>query len=348
MSILFADDFMGYGTDSSLLLNGLWGTMAGEVEASPDPNDPAGTKCLHFSGVANGARRPFSVGAVGIAGTALRLWLPGLPGSIGAVIRYLDGASALQANLCITPTGAMQVYRGVVGHGGVLLADTEIPVLVANAFNHIEFKTLCDAAVGTVEARVNGIPVLSESGLNTGTALQLGLGSTDDWTSTPIRVDFIKDLVQWDGDGTHNNDFLGSVSVLGMTPDSDVSLGWTPSMGATGWNLLNLSPPNDGVDYLTAPYPPPDPSIFTLTDLPINVTSVRGMITQTRARKVDGGDGNLQSSLVSSGDSVDGSDRPITTAFTYYEDVFEDDPHTTAPWTPAAANAAEVKINRTT
>lgn len=347
MSILFADDFMGYGTNSALLLNGLWGTMLGDIQASPDPLDPAGTKALHFGGFGNGARRPFSVGAVGISGTAMRLWLPALPSGTTACIRNLDGSNNLQANMCITPTGAIQVYNGVINHGGTLIGETDVPVLVANAFNHIEFKTLCDPAAGTIEVRINGVPVLSETGLDTGTALQLGLGTTDDWTNTASRVDFIKDLVQWDGDGAHNTDFLGSVSVLGMTTASDVSLGWTPSTGATGWNLLNLSPPNDGVDYLTAPYPPPAPSTFTLTDLPMNVTSVRGMIAQTRARKVDGGDGNLQSSLVSAGSTVDGSDRPITSAFTYYEDVFEVDPHTAAPWTPAAADAAELKINRT-
>ena len=66
-----------------------------------------------------------------------------------------------------------------------------------------------------------------------------------------------------------------------------------------------------------------------------------------RARKSDGGDGNIQTGLISGGAEVDGSNRPITTAFTYYEDVFEIDPANAAPWTPASADAATFKINRT-
>jgi hypothetical protein len=45
--------------------------------------------------------------------------------------------------------------------------------------------------------------------------------------------------------------------------------------------------------------------------------------------------------------AVNGSNRPITTAFTYYEDVFETDPNTGNAWTPASADAAQLKLNRT-
>lgn len=345
MSIMFADDFMGYGTNGGLLLNGLWGTASCGIVASPDPNDAAGTKALQFIGYGNGARRPFAVGSVATAGCALRLWLPVLPYYSTGCIRFLDAGNAVQANMFIVPNGAIGVAKGVVSDANTL-AVTSVPVLVANAFNHIEFKVVCGIA-GSFEVRVNGTPVLSMTGVDVGTAFQLGLGTTNDINGTSSRTDFIKDLVTWNGSGARNNDFLGTVSVLGMTPSSDVSLGWTPSSGLTGWNLLDNSPPVDGVDYLTAPYPAPPPSVFGLTNLPINVTSVRAMIAQTRARKVDGGDGNLQSSLLSDVDTVNGADRPITTAFTYYEDVFETDPHTGTAWTPAAANAAKLKINRT-
>lgn len=345
MSIMFADDFMGYGTNSALLLNGLWGTMSADIVASPDSNDPAGTKVLHFTGFGNNARRPFAVGAVTTAGVAMRLWLPELPGFTVGCIRFLDNTNALQSNMYITPTGAVGICNGSYGHGGIVLGETTIPVITANAFNHIEFKVYVTG--GTGEIRVNGVPVLTVTGAM-GYAYQVALGTGNDYNGTAGRIDYIKDLVVWNGNGTHNTDFLGTVSVLGMTTNSDVSLGgWTPSTGTTGFNLLANSPPLDGSQYLTAAYPPPPASSFGLTDLPLNVSSVRAMVAQARVRKVDGGDGNLQTSLISAGVSVNGSDRPVTTAFTYYEDVFEVDPNTAASWTPAAANAAQLKLNRT-
>lgn len=352
MTMMFADDFMGYGTDASLLLNGLWGHMGADIAASPDPLDPVGTKCLHFQGFGNGATRPFVVGPVGKAGCALRLWMPSLPGFETACIRFLDPFGQLYGNLTIVPNGALNVYLGSVNHGGTLIAGTaNIPALTANSFHHIEmFLTTSptDMATGAVKVFVDGNQVIDAAAVITGPAAQLSLGTGNDYNGTASRVDYIKDLVCYNGSGAHNNNILGTVSVVGMTPDSDVSLGWTPSTGTTGWDLINGSPPADGDDYITAPYPAPPPSTFTLTDLPINITSVRAMITQLRARKVDGGDGNLQASLISTGgDTVNGSDRPITTAFSYYEDVFETDPHTGNSWTPSAADNADLKINRT-
>lgn len=348
MSILFADDFMGYGMDSSLLLNGLWGSVVNApIVADPDPNAPAGSLALRFSSFGNSARHVFLVGAVDTAGVAMRLWMPGLPIFTANCIRMLDGSNACQCCMTITPTGGIQIRKGGMP-GATLLAETAVPVLTANAFHHIEFRVDCDVAVGAAEVRVDGISVLIVTGVNTGTALQVGFGTTqDNGDGTSSRTDYIKDLVVWDGDGTHNNDFLGTVSVVGLTTNSDVSLNWTPSTGATGWPLLDNSPPLDGSEYITAPFPAPAAAVFGLTNLPINVTSVRALISQVRARKVDGGDGNLQNSLVSSGDTVNGSDRPITTAFTYYEDVFETDPHTAASWLPAAVDAVNLKINRT-
>ena len=66
-----------------------------------------------------------------------------------------------------------------------------------------------------------------------------------------------------------------------------------------------------------------------------------------RARKIDGGDANLQTSLISGGDVDPSADRPITTTFTYWYDISETDPDTGNAWTPASFDAANVEIDRT-
>ena len=124
------------------------------------------------------------------------------------------------------------------------------------------------------------------------------------------------------------------------------SFNWTASTGSTGFNLIDEAGPDDA-DYVQAANPPPAASTFTLSDLPADVTSVRGLISLVRAKKTDGGDGNLQVSLQSN--SVDdlGADRPITTADTYWWDVSELSPDTGVAWTPAEVDAAKIKIDRT-
>ena len=357
MSIMFADDFNGYGQGYSgaspgaqFLLDGLWADVRAGIVADPDAL-ATGNVLKLVGGAYSGARRPFAPGAVGTAGVAIRMYMPSLPYDRVGVLGFYDGGLNVQINANITPTGAIEIWRGssAAGSGGTLLGATVGPVTTANAWHHYELKVVCSATVGTAEVRIDGASVLALTGLNTGTASQLSLDITDRRTGTALFNSgcFFKDLVCWNGSGTQNNNFLGTVSVLGMVPNADVNVNWTPSTGSTAFNLLANGPPLDGTQYLTAVTPPPAPMLVALSDLPINVTSVRAMISQIRARKADGGDGNIQASLKSAAAFVAGTDRPITTAFTYYEDVFEVDPNTAVAWTPASANAAQLRINRT-
>lgn len=359
MSIMFADDFNGYGQGNSgsvpaagaqFLLDGLWGDVRAQIVTDPDVL-ATGNVLRLLGGAYSGARRPFAPGAVATAGVALRMYMPQLPYDRVGVIGFYDGALNVQINANITPTGAVEIWRGssAVGSGGVKLGQTTGPVTTANAWHHYELKVVCDAFAGTVELRIDGVSVIALTAVNTGTASQLSLDITDRRTGTPLFNFgcYFKDLVTWNGLGTQNNNFLGTVSVLGMVPNADVNVNWTPSTGTTAFNLLDNSPPLDATEYLTAVTPPPAALLVALSNLPANVTSVRAMIAQVRARKADGGDGNIQASLKSNVSFVAGSDRPITTAFTYYEDVFEVDPNTAAPWTPASADAAQLRINRT-
>lgn len=345
MSILFADDFKGYGFSSGLMLNGLWGSMPASLIEDPDPNATGPVLCLSSAGF--GPRRPFLQGSKTVVGVAFRLWLTGLPGGSGQLCAMRDASNGFPCMLMLDATGAILVGRNRPVNGAIpIIGQTATPVITANAWNHIEVKfTMSSPVGGAVEVRVNGVTVLSLVNVNTGanSAEQVSLESGEGQFTGAC----IKDFVVWDNTGGQNTNFLGTVSVVGLVPTADVFLNWTPSTGTTGFNLLDNSPPVDGTDYISAGFPAPAASIFELDNLPVNVSSVRALITQIRARKEDGGDGNIQASLISGTDTGNGADRPITTAFTYYEDVFEVDPHTAAPWTPGAVDLARFKINRT-
>lgn len=123
--------------------------------------------------------------------------------------------------------------------------------------------------------------------------------------------------------------------------ESDAALSWT-----SGSMVVGL--PNDLSNISAEDLPLPAACEFTLSNLPPDITSVRGLISIARAAKVDGGDGNLQVSLTSDGVNYDlGADRPITTAFTYWPDVSELNPTSGAAWTPTQTNSARIRLNRT-
>lgn len=350
MAIQWMDNFAAYGVGgSAYMLNGPYANVAGvgtALVADPDPTAPGSVVFRNGFGVIEYLRKVLTTGRTTV-GVAMRRWLTSLPSNnneIDVPICFNDGSNNILVKLQINSTGSITATNGA----GTALGTTTGPVIVANAWQHIEAKVFFHATAGTVEVRVEGVTVLALVAQDTlggqaGPCAQIANRNN----SGAGNEHYLKDYIIWDNSGMSNTDFLGSCAVISLTPSSDVSLNWTPSSGATGWNLINESPPNDDTGYIQAPTPPPAAAVFGLTDLPAHVTSVKALMTLVRSRKTDGGDGNLQVSMVSGGSTTNGTDRPITTAYTYWSDLFPLDPATAAAWLPSAVNAANLQLNRT-
>jgi len=373
MAIQWGDNFSIYGGNKAFMLNGLYAELTSgtnpafttDLVEDPDPN--IGTDVLRFGKESsivqfqNYCRRVFS-GSLNEAGVAFRLWLEGLPNDARQfmiVAQFRDATNAGLISVVVGPTGNLLVYQGAPVSvtnmfAGTILGQTSGPVVTANAWQQVQVRAVFDGTVGEVEIQVEGVRVLNLTNVNT----QPGAtGDAASWqahnflASTPAGPPnpyffYLKDLATWDSFGSYNNGFLGAIVAYPLLPDGDVSLNWTPSTGSNGYSILDNRPPVDA-QYISANTTPPAPYLGTLSNLPVDVTSVRAVITTVRAAKVDGGDGNLQVSLVSGADTADGANRPITGAMTFWQDTFEEDPATSAPWTPGAVDAVQVKINRT-
>jgi hypothetical protein len=323
-------------------------TAQASVVADPDPNAPAVSRVLRIPDGSTGrCRFVLPAGATTTLGLALRLYLSNLSpaNSQGPDIQFKDAANTAQLTISFTTTGQISVWRG---DRTTLLFTTAAPVITAAAWNHIEIKAFAsNTSTGTVEVRVNGVSVVSLTGINSVATANVNYAQTDFvGRGSEFIIGYFKDCVWWDGTGATNNNFFGTVAVVTKRPNTDVTFNWTPSTGTTGFPLIDEATPNDA-DFISAADPPPSPSTFGLENLDDDVTRVRGVVTVARMRKTDGGTCNAQVSMVS-GASVDpGLDRPITTAFTYWWDVAELDPATASPWTPVGFNASSLRINRT-
>lgn len=353
MALKHADNFNIYGSGATGTSNMVDGVYA-DAEGTPttDPDGISTTLCLNLTTGSGNTRIPFRYvlqdGAVNTCGMAWRMWHSSLPNSGDQdQFRMLDGSNNEIARLSFTSTGAVAVYLA----GGTSYVST-VPVITAAGWYHIEWKyTYAGVNLASFEVRIEGITVLAQTNVtNTGKGQIYQVGGLVGAISH-FFVSYMKDLVVWDGTGTNNNDFLGSVLVTNLTPTADVSLNWTPNTGTTGYEILDNIPPNDA-QYIDAANPPPAAYVGEMSNLPADVTSVKGLITFVRAAKTDGGDGSLQVSLISDPSgmpaTIDGANRPITVAQTYWRDVFEVDPKTSAAWLPSAVDAARIKINRTT
>lgn len=360
MAIQWADDFSRYGSgpgSRTAMLDGLpYAGVQENIEADPDPIvAAAGGRCARIGGTAsaflpNVFRTALPTVVSTTVGTAFRAWIGSLPNDNLArptLMGFMRGDLTYMVRALVEENGSIRVLARVSDVNNVEVADTVNPVISPASWNHIEM--IHNVATGAGSIRLNGVQILTWTGVDTdhniehvnATANQ-GLPSTD----IGYRV---KDFVIWDGTGSVNNSAMGTVLVRRLKPNADVALGdWVPSTGTTGFNLLAKDAPNDST-YLSANDTLPSADMrFDLENLPADVTSVRGLLTVTRHRKVDGGDGNLQTALSPNGTNWDnGADRPITTTFQYDFDVSELDPATAAAWTPVAVDSAQVRIDRT-
>jgi hypothetical protein len=342
MSIQFMDNFQQYGTTESNLLDGVYADYSG-VALADDPDGFSTGKVLTCGGSAfgNPIRKVLTTIEQTTVGVGFRLWLSNLPSSNGQDIFYFrDAANDTQLTVEVNSTGTMTVKRG-----STVLATTAAPVITAAGWYHIEMKAFFDQTAGTFELRVNGVPKIDLDTIDTvDTSLiecsQVVLTYYDSGDA------YFKDFIIWDGNGTANNDFIGDVQIVSLIPVSDNSLNWTTSTGATGYNLIDESIPDDA-DYVYADDTLPAASVFNLSDLDEDVVSVKGLMSFVRMMKTDGGTAQVQVGLVSGSSTDLGADRAITVAETYWMDSSELDPDTAAAWTPIAVNALKLQIDRT-
>lgn len=351
----WADNFSFYGSGEAgaeNMLDGLPYSFITPNNGNQLPADPDGVssgRVLVVAATNSGSNLtdsrmsvPTPAKALGVGARFYRTTLPSSSGIRPVIIGYRSIANARMYDLIVEPNGALSVYD----FDSDLIATTTIPIFTTNTWQHIEM--LIDSETGDIEVRREGVPVLTATEAvpqNTLIGIVSWSNRQSGTSNTSVQL-YMKGLVVWDKSGTYNNDFMGTVNVVGCPVASDESnTGWTPSTGADIYALLDESTPNDA-DYASAAAAAASVEM-SLGDVPADSTSVRGVITVVRAMKTDGGDANLQVSLKSVAAYDAGVDHAITPTATYWWDVSEEDPNTVSPWTPGTFNDASIRINRT-
>lgn len=352
MASLWLDNFSAYGVGGQArMLDGIYAEVQGTIVADPDFS--ATGEVLKFAHPAAGfVVRKVLDGPKTTVGVASRIWLSNLPQNENVrtrIVSFRDIGNTVLCHVMVDPSGYLHVHSGAATTGNIV-ASSAAPVMIANAWRHIETKCEFDDTTGSIEIRSEGVTVLTASGINTSPSgnqcHNVVFHNQGDGTSVGPDL-YVKDLIIWDTTTGFNNDFFGTCFVASLVPDADVSFNWVASTGLTGFNRINFAPPTDDGSYDAADATPPAASLFNLSDLPIDAIIAKAVMTLVRAKKTDGGDANLQVGLKSGGSTGLGANRPITTAYTYWSDIFDVDPATSAGWTVAAVNALELQLDRT-
>lgn len=357
MAIQYMDNFQIYGSSESSMAAGTPWFNTSQGDLVTDPQSGIDTRVYRASNTVS-----FQTGFAVPTPTAnprvgFRLWLGGLDPTNGgnAAVYFSDASANIQYVLHVTPVGALRMLH-VDGADGNRMDSfsynavfTTGPVITTNAWQHIEVHL--DFATGDYELFVEGVSVASGTDADGAVGGTCGLVSLRangfSGEATPSNLPHFKDWFFADDSGSNNTGQIGTVQIITLLPDSDVSGDWTESTGTEAFELIN-DLETDSATYITAVDDPlPTEQVVGLSNLPADVVAIRGIQPMVRTIKTDGGDANITLSL-KSGASADtsGTFNPLTTeAYSWY--ISELDPDTASAWTPTSVDLSNLGINRT-
>lgn len=255
------------------------------------------------------------------------------------IVAFYDGAQRGIGVTSIAATGELEVKLD-----GSLLGTTSGLGLLDNTWYWLELKVVTDNAAGEYEVRVGGVSVLSDSGLDT----QGGSNAWSDKVSfraptggSAVQID---DIYICDGTGGVNDDFLGGVKVVGLSPDADDTANFgTSTPSANHFENVDENPSDDDTSYV-------EENTVNTTDLYdyealSDTGEVFGLQINTICRETDATLFSLITPIESNGTQDDGSSQPLTGVdYTNLHRVSEVDPDTNTAWTINGVDAAKFGI----
>lgn len=357
MSLIWIDGFDHYGnagTGQTNMLAGSWAQLVTTSNPRPDATNPrTGTYAMRFNNAVSdeGARRVLGA-AYATVGLGFAVYLPNLPtfNDRFNLMTFSDGANAAIVSLTVQSTGVISAVAGLTKDAVILGSSTDL--ITALAYNNVECWVTFHATLGTIEVRLNGVTILNLTGQNTGSAgaEQISIGRGAVFTSGVTGWD-VDDIFAANGLGAQNNSFIGDKRVWALFPDADTDeTDWVPNSGTTGYTQIDEAAPDADGTYVEASAPAESGqkiSDYGVQALPSEVVAVVGVMMQGMMKKTDAGTCSVKQSMLSNAVVSPGAVRALTTAYTYYQQMFELDPNTAAPWTPTAVGSSLVRFERT-
>lgn len=372
MARLHGDGFDHYGTDVSNMLDGVYAQASGVALTTAQAATGAYSVFVDSkSGLSNfaGLRKvlPAAKDKMGAIG---RFYFPTLPTSIDncyIFIFHSPSPNTAQVSAQIDANGAIRFYRGgsfgVIDGPGTLIAQSD-PIVVASAWNHIEVQVYIHDTLGWVRVAVNGVHKYQATGLDTnatagniasvgqlkerynvsgGVAFYMDDYALYDFTGNPaVDTDWCPTV---DGAGVATS-YIGQLGAYIGTPDADTAqAAWLRSAGgAPSYPFIGKTTPNDATWlYATAAA---QLSEFGFTDLPPEITYIRGVDIYSRMWTSDAGAAEYRSGMKSVAANYDAPAIPITVEPTYWVAQVNVDPNTGVRWTRPSYNAAWLRMTR--
>lgn len=285
---------------------------------------------------------------VPLARAATELWCGGAfktSGGNKATVFTLNSADG--TDLCSIGLSAASVPIVIKGqaNGSTMLGTGPVSI-AANAWHWIEARVKLSSFAGEVEMWVDGVQVISVTGVNTtngasdGAAAWLGIGPFAD--SGAQFMGWWDDFYVCDLLDAAPKSRLGDSRIETLVPTSDASPNnGTVSTGTTHFGVVD-EPQFNTTDYTTLSNVTGQAETFGLSDLSYTPASIAAVRTIAVASKTGTDDASFTTEVANGGSTKDGTAHALGTTPTPFVDVFAVDPSTNAAWTGAGVNAMTV------
>ena len=237
------------------------------------------------------------------------------------------GAAQCYLRTALNPTTLgydLQLYRGTT------LLYTWTGVLQHGVWQHVSLRCLVNPAAGSVTLAVNGV----DKGTFTGNTQNTANTRVDrfrlNMTANNERVNVDNWII---ATGLVTDPLLPVARVYGaLMPNANVAVQWTPSSGQN-WQTVNSIPPNDSTYNSTATSGNRDAFSHAA---PASVGDTVLAVRVNARAYADAGD-QIQNVMRVAGTDYYGASKSPTTSYFSYGHIWQNNPATSLPWTPAEA-----------
>lgn len=258
------------------------------------------------------------------------------------LIRVL-GDGSIEVSRCATVFGVIPFLIA-----GLTTLGTSNPAVFRNSTWHqLQIKCKISATVGEVTIYVDGVSVLSLTGINTYNGVggvyttQIGFSSNDGVSDVQYS-----DIAVCDDAGAIYNTYLGDVACYeSVAPTDGDLLQWVRSTGAGTWSShVDDNPQNGDTDYVSSAVSN-DRVSFLFPAIAASIGTPLAVKETVCHRKEDASLGLLKLFSRSSDDvNHDGSNIACSESYKFDERIYEKDLKDNSTWTTAKVNATDLGI----
>ena len=335
MSMLFVDSFDHMGTGASM--ENKWVGLSGTRNPQTSIKR-TGTHALFTNGAIETPPWIVPASASGIV-SAAHYYTPA-PSSFTDMFEVWENGTQ-HLLLAINLTGQIRLQHG----GGAIIATSSAGAVVPANWHRIEFKWTIDNSAGAYEVRVDGINVLSGSGVDTQN------GGTAAWTKVRVRgvgSSYYDDFVLQDTAGSAPyNDFLGDVRVncVIASAGDGTHADFTPSTGTDNGAMVDETDPNEDTDYNTGTTAG-HKDTYNFAAIGTSGATIYGVQLVNWQKKTDAGVLTTRGITRIGGTVYNGATISPTTGYIGRPQMWQVSPATSAAWTESEIDGAEFGMER--